>query len=88
MFLEISGDAQSLEGILGFVIHGTTGALGCSRGFKFGNDFVDRSRLRRHRERDVCIAELDITRTSERAGRAMDHEAEDAFERLRVSGYL
>jgi len=37
---------------------------------------------------DEIIAELDITRTSERAGRAMDHEAEDAFERLRVSGYL
>jgi sulfate adenylyltransferase subunit 2 len=24
----------------------------------------------------------------ERSGRAMDHESEDAFERLRVSGYL
>src|SRR5262244_564994 len=28
---------------------------------------------------DEIIAELDITRTSERAGRAMDHEAEDSF---------
>jgi sulfate adenylyltransferase subunit 2 len=37
---------------------------------------------------DEIIAELDITRTPERAGRAMDHEAEDAFERLRVAGYL
>jgi sulfate adenylyltransferase subunit 2 len=37
---------------------------------------------------DEIIAELDVTRTPERAGRAMDHEAEDAFERLRVSGYL
>jgi sulfate adenylyltransferase subunit 2 len=37
---------------------------------------------------DEIIAELDTTRTPERAGRAMDHEAEDAFERLRVSGYL
>ncbi|MFT8645284.1 sulfate adenylyltransferase subunit CysD [Gluconacetobacter sp.] len=34
------------------------------------------------------IAELQTTRTSERAGRAMDHESEDAFERLRVAGYL
>jgi sulfate adenylyltransferase subunit 2 len=34
------------------------------------------------------IAELATTRTPERAGRAMDHEAEDAFERLRASGYL
>jgi sulfate adenylyltransferase subunit 2 len=37
---------------------------------------------------DEIIAELDATRTPERAGRAMDHESEDAFERLRVSGYL
>ncbi len=34
------------------------------------------------------IAELYATREPERAGRAMDHEAEDAFERLRVAGYL
>ncbi|GBR11171.1 sulfate adenylyltransferase subunit CysD [Acetobacter oeni] len=34
------------------------------------------------------ITELETTRTSERAGRAMDHESEDAFERLRVAGYL
>jgi sulfate adenylyltransferase subunit 2 len=34
------------------------------------------------------IAELETTRTSERSGRAMDHESEDAFERLRVAGYL
>jgi sulfate adenylyltransferase subunit 2 len=34
------------------------------------------------------IAELHATRTPERAGRAMDHEAEDSFERLRVAGYL
>jgi sulfate adenylyltransferase subunit 2 len=37
---------------------------------------------------DEIIAELDTTKTPERAGRAMDHEAEDAFERLRVAGYL
>jgi sulfate adenylyltransferase subunit 2 len=37
---------------------------------------------------DEIIAELDTTKTPERAGRAMDHEAEDSFERLRVAGYL
>ena len=34
------------------------------------------------------LAELDATRIPERAGRALDHETEDAFERLRVAGYL
>ncbi len=34
------------------------------------------------------IAELERTKTEERAGRAMDHEAEDAFERLRADGYM
>jgi len=37
---------------------------------------------------DEIIAELDATKIPERSGRAMDHESEDAFERLRVSGYL
>jgi sulfate adenylyltransferase subunit 2 len=37
---------------------------------------------------DEIIAELEATRVPERAGRAMDHEAEDAFERLRTAGYL
>ena len=37
---------------------------------------------------EEIIAELDTTKTPERAGRAMDHEAEDSFERLRVAGYL
>jgi sulfate adenylyltransferase subunit 2 len=37
---------------------------------------------------DQIIEELDVTRVPERSGRAMDHESEDAFERLRVSGYL
>ena len=37
---------------------------------------------------DEIITELDTTKTPERAGRAMDHESEDAFERLRLSGYL
>ena len=34
------------------------------------------------------ITELENTRVSERAGRAQDQEAEDAFERLRVEGYM
>ena len=34
------------------------------------------------------IAELERTRESERAGRTMDHECEDAFERLRSAGYM
>jgi sulfate adenylyltransferase subunit 2 len=34
------------------------------------------------------IAELEATREGERAGRGMDHEREDAFEALRVSGYM
>ena len=37
---------------------------------------------------DEIIAELEQTKVPERAGRAMDHETEDAFERLRVAGYL
>jgi sulfate adenylyltransferase subunit 2 len=34
------------------------------------------------------IAELERTRVPERAGRTMDHEAEDSFERLRTEGYM
>lgn len=34
------------------------------------------------------ILELEQTREPERAGRAMDHDSEDAFERLRVAGYM
>jgi sulfate adenylyltransferase subunit 2 len=34
------------------------------------------------------IAELERSTTSERAGRVMDHETEDAFERLRTGGYM
>ncbi len=37
---------------------------------------------------DAIITELENTRAPERAGRAMDHEAEDAFERLRADGYM
>ncbi|MCB1555840.1 MAG: phosphoadenosine phosphosulfate reductase family protein, partial [Alphaproteobacteria bacterium] len=34
------------------------------------------------------IHELETTTTGERAGRSMDHEAEDSFERLRERGYM
>jgi sulfate adenylyltransferase subunit 2 len=34
------------------------------------------------------VSELETIRTPERAGRAMDHDSEDAFERLRVAGYM
>ena len=37
---------------------------------------------------DEIIAELETTRAPERAGRTMDHESEDAFERLRSAGYM
>jgi len=37
---------------------------------------------------EEIIAELETTRAPERAGRVMDHEQEDAFERLRTSGYM
>jgi sulfate adenylyltransferase subunit 2 len=37
---------------------------------------------------DEIIDELEATRIPERSGRAMDHESEDAFERLRKAGYL
>ncbi|MCB9988417.1 MAG: sulfate adenylyltransferase subunit CysD [Rhodospirillales bacterium] len=37
---------------------------------------------------DDIIHELETTKTAERAGRAMDHEAEDSFEKLREKGYM
>jgi len=37
---------------------------------------------------EEVIAELQGTRVPERSGRAMDHESEDAFERLRADGYM
>ncbi len=37
---------------------------------------------------DEIIEELETTTISERAGRAQDQEAEDAFERLRADGYM
>lgn len=37
---------------------------------------------------DDIIHELETTKTAERAGRAMDHESEDSFEKLRAQGYM
>lgn len=37
---------------------------------------------------DAIIEELETTKTSERAGRAMDRETESSFERLRTQGYM
>jgi len=37
---------------------------------------------------EEIIEELNTTKVSERSGRAMDHEAEDSFERLRADGYM
>lgn len=37
---------------------------------------------------DDIITELRETRVPERSGRLLDHETEDAFERLRTAGYL
>ena len=37
---------------------------------------------------DAVIVELEATNEPERSGRAMDHESEDAFERLRIAGYM
>lgn len=37
---------------------------------------------------DEIIHELETTKTAERAGRTMDSETEDSFERLRAKGYM
>ena len=37
---------------------------------------------------DAIVREIETARTAERAGRAMDHDSEDAFERLRLGGYM
>ena len=37
---------------------------------------------------DEIIAELETTTVSERAGRTMDKETEDSFEKLRARGYM
>ena len=37
---------------------------------------------------EEIIEELETTKAAERAGRAMDHVSEDAFEQLRTQGYM
>ena len=45
------------------------------------------SRLIRRMIKEI-IEELKISKVSERSGRAMDHEEENVFERLRTKGYM
>lgn len=37
---------------------------------------------------EEIISELETTKAPERAGRTMDHDSEDSFERLRAAGYM
>ena len=37
---------------------------------------------------DAIIAELEVTRTSERAGRAQDHHERNAMQKLRAKGFM
>src|SRR5258708_10912587 len=59
-WLQIAGNAQALERVLGLVVHGAAGALGNFGAVELENDLVDRARLRGHRRRDVGIAERPI----------------------------
>ena len=53
------------------------------------NDMSEQGCAVRHETlQAMVLIELDGTKVPERAGRALDHETEDAFERLRVAGYL
>src|SRR5258708_40032071 len=56
-WLQIAGNAQALERVLGLVVHGAAGALGNFGAVELEDDLVDRARLRGHRRRDVGIAE-------------------------------
>ena len=47
--LQISGDAQALEGVFGFVVHGAAGAFGHFRCVELGDDLVDGRGVRRDR---------------------------------------
>src|SRR2546421_976492 len=57
---QISGFAQALEGVLGFVIHGAARAFRDLRGVELGEDLVDGGGIRFDREGDVGIAERAI----------------------------
>src|SRR5882672_10263185 len=60
MLLEIPGDAQALERVLGLMIHGAAGALWRAGGVELGDDLVHGTRLRGDREGDVGVAERAI----------------------------
>jgi len=61
MLSEIAGDAQSLEGVFGFVIQRAAGALRHLGAVEFGQDFRDVGRGRSHGIGDVLIAERAVT---------------------------
>src|SRR4051794_8833536 len=58
---EIAGGAQTLECVLGFVVHGAPGALRGIGRFKLGDDVVEGRRLRRDRRGDVGVAKRAIS---------------------------
>src|SRR6516164_8523487 len=58
--LEIAGDAQPLERIFRFVVHGAAGALGHLGAVELGDDLLERARVRHHREGDVGVAQRSI----------------------------
>jgi len=53
-----------------------------------GDEDITRPVASRATTVDEIIAELRHTKVPERSGRLLDHETEDAFERLRTAGYL
>src|SRR5262245_52907563 len=58
---QISGFAQALEGVLGFVIHGAAGAFRYLGGVELGDDLVDGAGMRFDREGDVGVTQRAIT---------------------------
>src|SRR5467141_892101 len=82
-YLEISSDAQSLESVLGLVIHGAAGAFGGPCRIELGDDLVDRARLRRHGKRDVSVGPMEDRMDPQmRASRQTGVEVIPEFRRL------
>src|SRR5215813_2509191 len=73
--LEIPGDAQALERVLGLVVHGAADALGRPGGIELGDDLVDGARLRGDREGDVGVAERAIALAVAREIKRDDRDA-------------
>ena len=86
--LQITCLAQALEGVLGFVVHGAAGSLGNLGRLELGDADITFPVVSNAASIEEILTELEQTKVPERAGRALDHETEDAFERLRVAGYL